>query len=60
MADVRGRVLGLADRALRAGVDAAGIIIDPAHDFGKNSWHYLEITRRLGDLRPARTIRGPA
>jgi len=50
VADVLDRVLGLADRAVRMGVDPAGIIIDPAHDFGKNSWHSLEITRRLGEL----------
>ena len=50
VADVLERVLGLADRAVRTGVDPAGIIIDPAHDFGKNSWHSLEITRRLGEL----------
>ena len=50
MADVLDRVLGLADRALRAGVRPTGIVIDPAHDFGKNSWHSLEITRRLGEL----------
>jgi len=50
VADVLDRVLGLAGRAVRAGVDPAGIVIDPAHDFGKNSWHSLEITRRLGEL----------
>jgi dihydropteroate synthase len=50
VADVLDRVLGLADRAVRTGVDPAGIVIDPAHDFGKNSWHSLEITRRLGEL----------
>ena len=27
-----------------------GILIDPAHDFGKNTRHSLEITRRLGEL----------
>jgi dihydropteroate synthase len=43
-------VLGLAGRALRAGVDPARIIIDPAHDFGKNTWHSLEISRRLSEL----------
>ena len=31
-------------------MDPAGIVIDPAHNFGKNSWHSLEITRRLGEL----------
>jgi dihydropteroate synthase len=50
VADVLRTVLGLAGRALRAGVDPARIIIDPAHDFGKNSWHSLEVTRRLGEL----------
>jgi dihydropteroate synthase len=50
VADVLATVLGLAGRALRAGVDPARIIIDPAHDFGKNSWHSLEVTRRLGEL----------
>jgi len=50
MADVLDRVLGLADRALRAGVRPTGIVIDPAHDFGKNTWHSLELTRRTGDL----------
>jgi dihydropteroate synthase len=24
--------------------------VDPAHDFGKNTWQSLEITRRLGEL----------
>ena len=50
MADVTDRVLGLAERARRAGVDPARIVIDPAHDFGKNTWHSLELTRRLGEL----------
>ena len=50
VADVLDRVLELTDRAVRTGVDPAGIVIDPAHDFGKNSWHSLEITRRLGEL----------
>ena len=43
------------DRARRArrwplGVRPDGILIDPAHDFGKNTRHSLEITRRLGEL----------
>jgi dihydropteroate synthase len=49
-ADVLDRVLLLAERAAQAGVDPDRIVIDPAHDFGKNSWHSLEVTRRLGDL----------
>jgi len=31
-------------------VRADGIVIDPAHDFGKNTWHSLELTRRTRDL----------
>jgi dihydropteroate synthase len=31
-------------------VNAGGIVIDPAHDFGKNTWQSLEVTRRLGEL----------
>jgi len=50
MADVLATTLGLAGRALRAGVPPDRIIIDPAHDFGKNSWHSLEISRRLDEM----------
>jgi dihydropteroate synthase len=50
VADVRTRTLALAARAVAAGVEAARILIDPAHDFGKNTWHSLEITRRLAEL----------
>ena len=50
MADVLDRTLTLAARAVQAGVDPAGIVIDAAHDFGKNTWHSLEITRRLPEM----------
>jgi dihydropteroate synthase len=50
VAAVLDHVLGLADRALSAGVARESIVIDPAHDFGKNTFHSLEITRRLGEL----------
>jgi dihydropteroate synthase len=50
LADVRARVLTLAERALKAGVNADRIVIDPTHDFGKNTWQSLELTRRLGEL----------
>jgi dihydropteroate synthase len=33
-----------------AGVDPARVVIDPAHDFGKNTWHSLEVTRRLAEM----------
>ncbi|WP_433479714.1 dihydropteroate synthase [Spirillospora sp. CA-142024] len=50
VADVIVRTTGLAERAVAAGVDPAGIVIDPGHDFGKNTWHSLEVTRRLDEL----------
>ena len=48
--DVVATVTRLAARALDLGVRPDGILIDPAHDFGKNTWHSLEVTRRLGEL----------
>jgi dihydropteroate synthase len=50
MADVLGKTQRLAARAVADGVDPARIVIDAAHDFGKNTWHSLEITRRLGEM----------
>jgi dihydropteroate synthase len=32
------------------GVDRNSVVIDPAHDFGKNTFHSLEVTRRLGEM----------
>lgn len=42
--------VGYAERALAAGVARDSIVIDPAHDFGKNTFHSLELTRRLGEM----------
>ena len=39
-----------AERAVAAGVDPRSVVIDPAHDFGKNTFHSLEVTRRLGEM----------
>ncbi len=50
MADVLDQTQRLAARAVAAGVDESAIVIDPAHDFGKNTWHSLEVTRRLGEM----------
>ncbi len=36
--------------AAELGVRRDGILIDPTHDFGKNTWHSLELTRRLDEL----------
>jgi dihydropteroate synthase len=40
----------LVERALTAGVRPDGLVVDPTHDFGKNTYHSLEVTRRLGEL----------
>jgi dihydropteroate synthase len=43
----------LADRAALArqrGVPAERLIVDPGHDFHKNTFHSLELTRRLDEL----------
>jgi dihydropteroate synthase len=50
VADVLAHTSRLAARALHAGVDRASIVIDAAHDFGKNTWHSLEVTRRLAEM----------
>lgn len=50
VADVISTTVGLASRALSLGVRPDGILIDPAHDFAKNTWHSLEVTRRLPEL----------
>lgn len=50
VADVVATVTALAERAVAAGVRRDGILIDPAHDFGKNTRHSLEVTRRLPEL----------
>jgi dihydropteroate synthase len=50
VADVVAVTTGLAERAISAGVRRDGVLIDPGHDFGKNSRHSLEVTRRLGEL----------
>jgi dihydropteroate synthase len=39
-----------AERAVAAGVAPESVVIDPAHDFGKNTFHSLELTRRLGEM----------
>jgi dihydropteroate synthase len=39
-----------AERAVAAGVARDSVVIDPAHDFGKNTFHSLELTRRLDEM----------
>ncbi|MFT4286970.1 dihydropteroate synthase [Nocardioides sp.] len=50
MAAVLADCLSYAQRALDAGVTKESIVIDPAHDFGKNTFHSLEVTRRLPEM----------
>ncbi|HEU0129909.1 MAG TPA: dihydropteroate synthase [Mycobacteriales bacterium] len=50
VADVVATCTRLADDALAKGVRRDGIVVDPGHDFGKNSRHSLAVTRRLPEL----------
>ncbi|MER7896129.1 dihydropteroate synthase [Streptomyces sp. NPDC096046] len=50
MADILDVTVGLAERALALGVPRESIMIDPGHDFGKNTRHSLEATRRLDEM----------
>ncbi|SEQ62096.1 dihydropteroate synthase [Streptomyces radiopugnans] len=50
MADVLRRTVALAERAVAAGVRRDAVLIDPGHDFGKNTRHSLEVTRRLEEM----------
>ena len=50
VADVLARTTSLAAAAVAAGVSSESVLVDPGHDFGKNTWHSLEVTRRLGEL----------
>lgn len=50
MADVLTRTVGYAERAVSLGVPRESVLIDPGHDFGKNTRHSLEVTRRLTEM----------
>jgi dihydropteroate synthase len=50
MADVLTRTVALAERAVSVGVAPQSVLIDPGHDFGKNTRHSLEVTRRLPEM----------
>jgi len=50
VADIVRRTTALASAAVAAGVDRERVLVDPGHDFGKNTRHSLEATRRLGEL----------
>ncbi|MCU1593901.1 MAG: folP [Frankiales bacterium] len=50
VADVVTTLTGLAEQAAAAGVLRESILIDPGHDFGKNTRHSLQLTARTSDL----------
>jgi dihydropteroate synthase len=50
VASVLADTTAYAERAVAAGVHPESVVIDPAHDFGKNTFHSLEVTRRMGEL----------
>lgn len=50
VADVLADVTAAAERARAAGVADDSIVIDPTHDFGKNTHHGLTLLRHVNDL----------
>jgi dihydropteroate synthase len=50
VADVVASVTAQAERAVVAGVRREAVLVDPAHDFGKNTYHSLEVSRRLDEV----------
>jgi dihydropteroate synthase len=50
VADVRAFLAERAAVARGAGLPAERIVVDPGHDFHKNTYHSLELTRRLEEL----------
>ncbi len=50
VAEVTDELVRSAERLVSLGVHRNSILIDPTHDFGKNTWHSLELLRRLGEL----------
>ncbi|MFJ9178168.1 dihydropteroate synthase [Streptomyces sp. NPDC102360] len=50
MADILDVTVSYAERAVALGVPRESVLIDPGHDFGKNTRHSLESTRRLPEM----------
>ncbi|MFD1152223.1 dihydropteroate synthase [Saccharothrix hoggarensis] len=50
VASVAEELVARAERMVALGVPRDGVLIDPTHDFGKNTWHGLELLRRLDEL----------
>ncbi|GGP60695.1 dihydropteroate synthase [Saccharothrix coeruleofusca] len=50
VAEVVEELVRRAEHVVSLGVPREGVLIDPTHDFGKNTWHGLELLRRLDEL----------
>jgi len=50
VADVIAEVTGQAERLVARGVPREGILVDPTHDFGKNTFHGLALLRHCDQL----------
>lgn len=48
--DVLATLRASAERAVGLGVHPASVLVDPTHDFGKNTWHSLHLVRRTAAL----------
>jgi dihydropteroate synthase len=48
--DVVDTLTTAAARAVACGVPPASVLVDPTHDFGKNTWHSLHLVRRTQAL----------
>jgi len=50
LADVVATLQAAAERAVACGVPRSSVLVDPTHDFGKNTWHSLHLLRGTGAL----------
>ncbi|MFJ3408244.1 dihydropteroate synthase [Promicromonospora sp. NPDC090134] len=50
VADVVATLRAAAERAVACGVPRESVLVDPTHDFGKNTWHSLHLLRRTEAL----------
>ena len=50
VAEVTAELVARAEHVVSLGVPAQSVLIDPTHDFGKNTWHGLALLRRLDEL----------
>jgi dihydropteroate synthase len=48
--DVLATLRAAAERAVACGVPASSVLVDPTHDFGKNTWHSVHLLRRTQEL----------